>query len=215
MVDFSEELRILNEEEVDENKSTRVKRALYGDTTGKIKTFAILTAENPGDKQYTAEENNKRNARLKEMLKQMAIQYIPFQGVFNRKEHSFIAINLSLGDAERLTHLGQDDPVEEYQQSFFFGRVYENGAEITYYELDKNSNKYVPVETSDRVDNAKDFDNFFSRYHNFKFSIWMKIFNESWKDVVDEKALEESTDDSFTAFGRIRRRAKCYERRYK
>ena len=195
----SEAVRELNQ--LDENKSTRVKSALFGDVTSKIKTFAILTAENPGDKQFSAEENNKRNDRLKRMFKQMGIQYVPFQGMFNRKEHSFIAFNLSLEDAKRLCYLEDNAPKEEYQQSFFFGRVFEDGSEITYYEMNDKGD-YVPVETSDRVDNAKDFDNFFSRYHDFKFSIYMKIFNESISGLSD--ITDEAVDDSFTAFHRMK-----------
>ena len=193
---------------IEENKSTRIKRALYGDSTGKIRTFAILSAENPNDTQLSSEENNKRTERLKRIFKQMGIQYIPFQGMYNRKEHSFIAINLSLGDAKRLTYLSPDESIEDMQESFFFGNVFSDGVEIRYYARPKNSTEFELIETSDRVDNAKDFDNFFSQYHDFKFSIWMKVFNESWLDIVDDVALDESVSDSITPFGRMVRRRK-------
>ena len=195
-----------------ENRSTRIKKALYGDVTGKIKTFAILTAENPGKKQYTAEENNKRTERLKTILKQGGIQYTPIQGFYERKEHSFICFNLSYTEAERLCKLRLDDPIEEWQESFFYGKVFKDGAEISYYRL--YGDHYKLIETSSRIDSSTEFDEFFSRFHNFKFSIWMKIFNEdlleNLLEVYDYEALERSLIDGGNGIDRLYYRRKAY-----
>lgn len=193
-----------------ENKATRLKRALYGDATGKIKTFAILTAENPSAKQYSAEENNKRTERLKQLFKQSGIQYISIQGFYGRKEHSFICFNLTLDEAKRLCYLNYDAPLDEWQESFFYGKVNEDGVEISYYHL--NNDKYELVETSDKVDNANDFDNFFSRYHEFKFSIWMKVFNEDLLPIYNEQDLDRALEEGGNGIDRIYHRKKAYRK---
>ena len=191
-----------------ENKSTRVKRALYGDATGKIKTFAILTAENPGAKEYSAEENNKRTERLKTLFKHAGIQYIQIQGFYERKEHSFICFNLTLNEAKRFCYLNYDAPIDEWQESFFFGEVSPDGTEISYYKL--SDREYKLVEKSKRIDNAKDFDNYFSRYHDFKFSIWMKVFNEDLLLIYSEEDLDKALQDGGNGIDRIYHRKRAY-----
>ena len=203
-------MKLYFENTIDENRSTNVKRALFGDATGKIKTFAILTAENPGRMEYSAEENNKRTDRLKQMFKQANVQYTPIQGFYDRKEHSFICFNVTLGEAKRFCYLNQDAPTEEWQESFFFGTVNKDGSEISYYRL--NGKNYDLVETSDRIDNANDFDNYFSRFHNFKFSIWMKVFNEDLFEVYDYDELERSVEDGGNGIDRIYHRNKAYKK---
>ena len=85
-----------------ENSSTRLKKALFGDITGKISTFALLTAENPLGKELSAVENNKRTESLKTYCKKLKIQYVPVTGSFGNIEHSFMLFNLAQKDAEFL-----------------------------------------------------------------------------------------------------------------
>ena len=60
----SEELSLesLNE------SSGKIKKALFGDYTNKIRTFAILTAENPMGIEITPQENNKLSKEFGEIL---------------------------------------------------------------------------------------------------------------------------------------------------
>lgn len=46
-------------QKMNENRSTRFKSALFGDITGKIRTFAIMTPENPNGETVDAQLNNK------------------------------------------------------------------------------------------------------------------------------------------------------------
>lgn len=189
---------------LNEKKSTRVKNVLYGDVTGKIKTFAILTAENPMAKEFTNEENNKRTDSLKNDMRKMGVQYIPIQGFFGRKEHSFILPNVALKDAKYLSN--------KYEQlSFFFGKVHTEYSEIEYWEKPDVDSEYNLIETSDRVDNAKDFDDYFSRFHNFKYSIYMKIFNESI-DIKNPTYIDRAIDESLTLHGRADARHLAYKK---
>ena len=184
---------------VNENSNTRVKKALFGDITGKIATFALLTAENPMGKELTAEENNKRTARLKEYCKKLGIQYVPVEGSFGSIEHSFMLFNLAQKDAEFLAR-------KFGQLSFFFGKTTNvigsddrnTASTISYYATNDDCKTYQLVEKSDKIDDKKDAEDFFSRHGDFKFSINMDIFNEDLKPIDDNRCI----DDSLTVKGR-------------
>lgn len=182
-----------------ENKSTRLKTALFN-RGNKVRSFAILTAENPMGKSLTADKNNARMKKLYEILKQNRLNYIKVIGQFGNKEHSVMIINLSYGDAEYLAKMFG-------QLSFFFG----NNEGISYYEAtDETGEQYRKVETTNRVDSAKDADDFFSRYGDFKFSIYLNYFNDNSPDIADEKAVEESIDDTYNRKDRIAHRKLIY-----
>ena len=165
---------------INENSSTRVKSALF-DRTHRVRTFAILTAENPNNMQLSAEENNSRMKSLKETLRGMRINYVKIEGNYNRKEHSVLATNLTLTEAEYLA-----DRYE--QESFFFGD--KDG--IYYYEQANKDSEYELKDKTNKIMNAKDADNFFSRYGDFKFSIYMDYFNEGIDESIDVKCLDRS-----------------------
>ena len=182
-----------------ENSSTRLKKALFGDITGKISTFALLTAENPLGKEISAEENNKRTKRLKEYCKKLGIQYVPVEGSFGNIEHSLMLFNLAQKDAEFLAK-------KFGQLSFFFGKTANvigtedrnTSSTIAYYATDDGGKTYVLKEKSDRIKDEKDAEDFFSRHGDFKFSINMDIFNEEFVPMKDERSI----DDSLTVKGR-------------
>lgn len=51
------------------NRFKRVKNALFGDASGKIKTFAIISPENPMGISYSRKENEKRLIQFKNDLR--------------------------------------------------------------------------------------------------------------------------------------------------
>ena len=85
---------------------------------------------------------------------------------------------------------------------------------IEYWEKPDKDSEYSLIETSDKVDNAKDFDDYFSRFHNFKYSIYMKIFNESI-DVRNPTYLDRAIDESLTLHGRADARHLAYKKNMK
>lgn len=223
-------------------ESNELKRALFGDYKHRIKTFAIFTAENPMGRSLPPEENNKRTERLKQMLSKAHLQYIPINGRFIigkskinrnygdnkygkqkdgsnivRDEHSFIVINISLSETEGICQTFE-------QLSFFFGEqtwTNENGNDdlntasiIYYYETKIAGGDYKCVDSSRRIDNAQDFDNFFSRHKSYKYSIYMKIFNESYdslKEILDLDCLMEAiSNDDYVDRHRSMRRFHAY-----
>lgn len=140
-----------------------------------------------------------------------------------RYEHSFVVINISLDEAKQLCSAFD-------QLSFFFGENYwgesvptgddetagvdkTTTSKISYYEWDKKSEEYRVSESSRRVDNAQDFDNFFSRHGDFKYSIYMNIFNESYNsfhNIVDIDYLNEALAPKRTFIHRSMQRYHAY-----
>lgn len=202
-----------------EGSSTQLKKALFGDYSGKIKTFQIVSAENPMGKSATTEYNNKQTSKLKNQLKRMNLQYIPIYGMFDNVEHSFLIINLSRNDAINIANIFK-------QLSFFYGvnrfseTTRHNSSIIDYYQksnIDDEDSSYEIVETSDRIDTLNDADNYFSRHGDFKYSINMKVFGgeggylSDLKEVLDEDSLNKSIDDKYTPYTRMSIRYKIYK----
>lgn len=85
--------------------------------------FAIVSAENPGNKQISPEENFERTEQLREDLDNMGVDYEPVTGMYGGPiEHSFYVRGLSLDDAQALR--------KKYKQESVLvpeGLLYEDG----------------------------------------------------------------------------------------
>lgn len=198
---------------INEIPSKEVKNALLGDTTGKIKTFAILSAENPMDIPLNMTENKERIDKFKSYMINLGLQYIKITGMYNHKENSFVIYNISYNDALFLAS-------KFAQKSFFFAKN-DFPAVITYYEtsfklkakddiktLIVPKNTYREIETSREIVNKKDANNFFSRYGDFKY-FDMNYFKESVEavcgSIINEKYeyyIKRAVDDRLTPWGR-------------
>ena len=196
---------LITNRELEENSSTRVKSALFN-RGGKIRTFAILTAENPMGEPTSAQENNVRMGKLRADLKMLGLQYIKVTGSYGTIEHSLMIVNIPYADAETLAG-------NYMQESFIFGD--ENG--IHYYQIDekllKDSGKikYNLIETSNRVDTLKDADDYFSRHGDLKFSVYYDMFNESLKLPTNEDEFNMSMENNRTVKSRRLHRALAYK----
>ena len=221
------------------NESGEIKRALYGDYKHKIKTFAIMSPENPMGVASSPMDNNKSVSDFKSICRTMNIQILPINGMFNvgernkfsnikygdnkygkhkaiRYEHSFILINCTLEEAKGLAETFR-------QMSFFLGinfwgtkvKSAENvtddittehtASELRYYDRLKEDDDFRLAETSRKILNAKDFDNFFSKHKDFKYSIYLKLFNECYDeiyDVLDDRCLVEALSENRTSWRR-------------
>lgn len=203
------------------NEDNKVKKALFGDARGKVRTFAIMSAENPMGEPFSAKENQARDAMLRGEMRAAKVQYKRILGRFGgNDEHSYMMFNLSLDDAKNFA--------KQFKQlSFFFGDVgrIEYGAsddrssasKITYYKADLDDDEvvgYSPVASAYGVSSADDFNDFFSRAKGYKFSIDMPDGTfESLAEVFDPEALERSLDDSKTARYRWHNRICAYANR--
>ena len=183
-----------------ENPNSRVKQALFGDSSGKIRTFAVLSAENPMGMKNSATENNKNTAELKSKLKELGVQYVPIEGKYGNIEHSFMLFNIAREDAQYLAEWFE-------QESFFFG-INGSPATLIYYETSESDpSKYRKVEESKNITNESDADDFFSRHGDFKFKFDLDYFKESVKviasKIINEDALEKSIQENRTMKSRF------------
>lgn len=186
---------------ISENSSTRVKKALFGDNTEKIKTFAIMTPENPLGKELSAEENNKRLKDFKNDLRQRGIQYTKITGSYGNKEHSFMLYNVAYKEVETLAR--------NYQQESFFHGTNSIPSEITYYKTTDKCRTYHKEETKKGIATFKDANDYFSRHGDFQFTIDMKCF-ESMKaineSIIYEDEIDISLEEDRTVFSRMMHR---------
>ena len=174
---------------------------MFDDVTGKIKTWALLTPENPMAQKSTPEENNKRLKEFKDLMKRMCIHYIPVEGLYGNKEHSFMLFNLRLSDAENIAKLFR-------QESFFFAKTAtpsskddsrHTSAHIVYYETNDGAETYKPVDEGRDIESLKDAQDFFTRHGDFNFAVNMSAFG-SYMPVKDMDRLEKSLDENRTGF---------------
>ena len=207
------------------NKYRRVKRALFGDPTGKIKTFAIIVAENPlGWKDSTEEEFKQQYAKWTQVpqkynkekldkitstellhkietngdtiMKYGGYNYVQIKGKFdNNYEKSFIIFNIPLVDAKAIAR-GYG------QLSFWWGKVSNNEDEpssIGYYETNNACVTYKLIEVSNTIVSMEDAEDMFSKY-GFKFKINLNYFGDDVKEPSNAKEFEESLEEEHSTF---------------
>ena len=185
---------------INENPNARVKQALFGDISGKIRTFAVLSAENPMGMKNSAKEKNNNTKELKAKLKEMGIQYVPIEGKYGNIEHSFMLFNIARDDAQYLA--------EWFEQESFFYCINTSQATLIYYETSEDDpSKYRKVEENNKISNESDADDFFSRHGDFKFKFDMDYFKESVlrlsESIINEKELELSLQENRTMKSRF------------
>ena len=185
---------------INENPNARVKQALFGYISGKIRTFAVLSAENPMGMKNSAKENNNNTKELKAKLKEMGIQYVPIEGKYGNIEHSFMLFNITREDAQYLA--------EWFEQESFFYCINTSPATLIYYETSESDHsKYRKVEENNKISNEFDADDFFSRHGDFKFKFDMDYFKESVfrlsESFINEKELELSLQENRTMKSRF------------
>jgi hypothetical protein len=216
------------------NRYRRLKRGLFGDPSGKIRTFAIISAENPlGWKDSTEEEfkqrfvqwfddkklYNKQSVEKIESsvllhkiedtgntsLKYGGFAYVPLKGKYGDLEKSYIIFNLTLSDAKTIAR-------DYGQESFFFANVGEDKSTIAYYQTFNGCKTYTFVDISETVSDEAEAEDYFSKF-GFKFRINMKEFGDDVPEVVDKSAFEESFDERTRNFSaRALKRRQAYRR---
>lgn len=205
-------------DKLDESKRyKKVQRSLYGDPTGKIRTFAIMSPENPigaignNDNLNWAEDyvkylrdSYKYDPKKFESQGRKAIEaiirktgdaglriggykYIPISGYYGEREHSMIIFNLSLRDAKMLAH-------DYGQESFFFGNVFPTYSDIAYFKTENHCHTYELVEVSRTVTNETDANQYFSKFGT-KFRINMKAFDDDIPEITNISAFESALNN--------------------
>ncbi len=172
--------------------------SMFRGGNGRVKTFAIISVENPMAKKFSREENNRRDEDFKKELRSGNYSYNLQKGMYEQKENSFMIFNISLNSAYTFA--------QKYaQESFFYCEFDENGLRFDFYScvhngskerylktLDYHSIKYDFIESSYAFSDKED-EYYTAIGRNFKFSIQMKEFGnlaDALTSSINDTALE-------------------------
>ena len=224
-VSLSDKSLVENTKINETSRKSKAKQLFTEPQKSKIKTFAILTANNPDTVHYSRKANNMFNKQLKDImsndspkdiLDRYSFNYYKVKGSYGNIEDSFLIYNLTLDDAKTLATRFQ-------QQSFVFGKNTDDGLIFEFYankaKIDKNTGKpvgYIYART-DAKSIYKDELNSSELYtqiaRNFKISIPFEKFNFDDDETVeslyvdcDEKDIEYSMREDLTFMGRVQGR---------
>lgn len=150
-----------------------------------IRTFALLTAENPFAQRLSRSVNKERNGELEKSLREMNFVFRKVNGFYGtddgggNKEHSFSVYNISLSAAKHLA-------AKFNQQSFVFGEVSKKtfgdgyrGNRTTYSFYAYRQSEYDKAFEWFKMENDGIEDETFKRYPPFKGSDYVKVDEKS------------------------------------
>lgn len=203
-----------------------VEKEIYGDPEGKVRTFAIISTDNPFGESNSLGDNLTERKKMKKLLgrdpkglddeewtdivkrtlESDHYQYTQVVGQFGVPEHSFFIYNIPLVDTKVISNLFK-------QQSFIWGRKTEKGVDVFYYETMTYSGpeSYVEKDKSLGIDlKENEIDNF-TRKNGFKFSFRFPSF-EGYDPCPDPVSFEESMNERYTPKTRMLFRGKAYHR---
>lgn len=226
----------INEElnkELEANESKRFiksQRALFGDPSGKIRTFAIISPDNPvgifGQEEWSKISQLERTSFNKENRKELqqllsraeaikrdgnkamgygGFDYVKIKGSYGDKETSYLIFNLTLEDAKIVA--------KNYgQESFFYGKVSKtpstNPSQIAYYKTTDKCKTYKLIEISNTISDESQATDFFSKF-GVKFRINMQEFGDNTTTIENNEAFESSfTNYTFVSRGSARRESR-------
>lgn len=191
----------------DTSRRQKAEQMLRGGNPKGVKTFCIMTAENPMGKKYESGINKERNNELEYQLKLGNYKWFPIKGSYGSREHSYIIYNISLDDSIYLGDMYN-------QESIIFATI--NGNEVVCEYMEKQGNTYVTTNTETKFVDATNDEDFWSQIsRNFKFRIpffdHAKNINLKLSKVADaERLLKESVSDSWTGTHHYKVRCKLW-----
>ncbi len=182
----------------------KVKQALSGGND-LIKTWGIITAENPIGLSFPDDVNKKRDASLRASLAQANHEYIKVKGQYGNPENSLFVINPSLSDMKKIaSNYGQESFIFADNTPGDDGFSFDAG----YYEMDADDARkdmwkmrfkedpeykipstvdYKKVITKKRIINQKDADDFFTSIdsHGRKFKFQIPFFESTIRHAYE------------------------------
>lgn len=167
-----------------------------GRRIGNIKSFGIITSENPDGQQLSASDNKKRQTEFVKNLKDAHYVFVRIEGSYGNKENPYLIFNI------------KQDSLMSYakkyeQESFIYAEVKKDGNVPTFEYWEKKetgkpannaTNPYIKKDESvkwSKEDDATDYYTVIGK--DFKFNINFSIF-ESVNDKFEEninKIMEE------------------------
>lgn len=175
-----------------ENPNTNLKAALIG-VNPNVESLTLITAENPLRQKNTYKDNKEALDNFKAQLKAGGHPYQKVNGKYRNNERSFVIFNLSRSDAESYARVYR-------QESFIFGikKVDSNNKpyiDYEYWETKDEGKTYNLVTKATRINNVQDLDNYFTRLHDYKFSIDFNFDEALEESILNKLSLIESEED--------------------
>ena len=166
------------------NENT-AEKALFGDDTKKIKTFAVISG-----KKFNLSESDQLSS-FKDDLKELRIKYTEITSKNDSIEY-FLIYNVTLKDTEYIAG--------KYEQELFFYGFNSVPSQTACYETE-NSKSYIITKNKKDITTIDDIEEFISKYGDFPFKTDVKLL-ESMKNVnesvTDESERDLSLDESRT-----------------
>lgn len=160
--------RILNE-----NPQTRFKRVMHGDLPN-VKSFAIITPENPMGKPLSKKENQKKIDEMKMYLKRGYFQYIRVNGQYGATEYPFVIFNINIKEAK---YLGRNFDQESFIYAYNKKKKKKNkNVVFEYWEKEAKQKQYKKKDNVDYFAYEDDAKDFFTKLKSWKFNIPFAIF---------------------------------------
>ncbi len=141
---------------------SRMMRILKGQVPT-IHTFGIISADNPQGKKSPAEENNRRQEKMKKILSESFLGYIQHKGKYGSFEKPFLIFNIQ---KDFLLTLGDEEHFD--QESVIFGQVAHEDNSVLFQYLEHGK---VTDERNVVLTNVGDREDFYSEYKGRKFYI--------------------------------------------
>ena len=182
----------------------KVKQALSGNND-LIKSWGIITAENPIGMDFPDDVNKKRDSALRSSLAQSNQEYIKVKGQYGNPENSLFIINPSLSDMKKIaSNYGQESFIFAVNTPGDDGFSFDAG----YYDMDVDDTKkdmwktrfekdpeykipttipYKKSITKKRIINQKDADDFFTSIdsHGRKFKFQIPFFESTIRHAYE------------------------------
>lgn len=211
---------------IETSKKIKAKQAIFG-SKNRIKTFGVMSPENPNAETATKEQNEAYYTEFKKMLQKDHVHFYPVLGKYKNFEHSFMLFNVSLEDMKYYSKTFG-------QQAFVFALV--NDETVTFQMWSRTTQK-SPYVLDDEVSNVnvyqyrdKEKDDYFTKIaNNFFYSIpFFETCVHEFNDLLNERIeksepyskqfdylLDCSLSDSRTPFGRYLSRVRLYNDKWK
>jgi hypothetical protein len=152
-----------------------------------VHTLAILSADNPQAKPLTPEENNKREERLRKMLKDSLLGFIQHKGKYGNFEKPFLIMNVQ---EELIKKLASKEYFD--QESYIFGKVFPREQKVVFSLVEHGVTKSQRI-TVNRGE--ADREDFYSEYKGRKF--YIPFFDEEHEGEVENSNLRDASHISF------------------
>lgn len=187
-------------DEISPNKKAQNKTRALNILSSKednVKTFLIITAENPMGSKGDNRTNRRANNSIVDYLNTGNYAWQPVRGKYGNTENSKIIFNISLDEAIRLG-------LQFQQESFIFGEKNNDQTLYHLYVINEDKTGYNMVETQDKYEKVIGSDFYTAIDNKNKFSIPFEYFNESCENfnaIINEaKSKSEKYNKEYNHF---------------